>query len=307
MPIDGRSEYSFRCPFCGPFQMRDETADDLEGCKARHDQSVPYLPHAIRRLSRENALGPVLNLGFLEERLKHPLKPTPQEQADNLIRWLGDNRTDIGRDITVSHETIGPMIGTISIDEMFFILKSLDDQGLLNCHFMLGPQQLVRLSFLGWQRFEELKKGTVSENIAFMAMQYGEADLDRAVAECFRPALADTGYELRQLNDPDRQRAGLIDDRMRIEIKQSRFILADLTHNNNGAYWEAGFAEGLGKPVIYTCEKGVFEARQRTGGGTHFDTNHHLHILWSLSDLPQAARDLKACIRVTIPEAKQSD
>ena len=29
------------------------------------------------------------------------------------------------------------------------------------------------------------------------------------------------------------------------------------SHHNNGAYWEAGFARGLGKPVIYMYNKEV--------------------------------------------------
>ena len=49
---------------------------------------------------------------------------------------------------------------------------------------------------------------------------------------------------------------------------------------NQGAYWEAGYAEGLRKPVIYTCKKSVFETE-----GTHFDTNHRVHVLWDAENL----------------------
>jgi nucleoside 2-deoxyribosyltransferase len=63
--------------------------------------------------------------------------------------------------------------------------------------------------------------------------------------------VAATGFILRRLDDEPK--AGLIDDRMRAEIQASRFVIVDLTHMNRGAYWEAGYAEGLGKPVIYTC------------------------------------------------------
>ena len=72
-----------------------------------------------------------------------------------------------------------------------------------------------------------------------------------------------------------RAKAGSIDERLRVEIRRSRFLIADLTDRNAGAYWEAGFAEGLGKPVIYTCEKSVFEEEK-----THFDTNHMHTVLW---------------------------
>ena len=61
-------------------------------------------------------------------------------------------------------------------------------------------------------------------------------------------------------------------------------MLADLTHNNNGAYWEAGYAEGLGKPVVYLCEKEKFEKSKEDCGGTHFDTNHCTTIPWSRDD-----------------------
>ena len=77
-------------------------------------------------------------------------------------------------------------------------------------------------------------------------------------------------------------------------------MIADLTNENRGAYWEAGYAEGLGKPVIYTRDKAAKDS-------SHFDTNHHLHIRWDEGDLEQAMDRLKATIRVTIPEAKRED
>jgi len=73
--------------------------------------------------------------------------------------------------------------------------------------------------------------------------------------------------------------------------------IVDLTHGNQGAYWEAGYAEGLGKPVIYTCDEAKFEEM------SHFDTNHHLHVLWGENAMEVAMEKLKATIRATIREA----
>jgi hypothetical protein len=134
-----------------------------------------------------------------------------------------------------------------------------------------------------------------------MAMKFGDALLDTAYRECFKHAVARTGFELRRLDEG--QPAGLIDNQLRVAIRASRFLIADLTHGNNGAYWEAGFAEGLGKPVIYTCEEGHFASAR-----THFDTNHHLTIRWSADDLRAAADELAATIRNTLPaEATLTD
>jgi nucleoside 2-deoxyribosyltransferase len=77
-------------------------------------------------------------------------------------------------------------------------------------------------------------------------------------------------------------------------------LIADLTHANNGAYWEAGYAEGLGKPVIYRCNRAVFE-RERT----HFDTNHHLTVIWDPAAPTEAAEQLKATIGATLPDEAQ--
>lgn len=160
-------------------------------------------------------------------------------------------------------------------------------------------ENYVTLSLEGWRRFEELRRGTPAGRQAFMAMEYQNATLDKIVDEYFRPAVAATGFVLKRLDDEPK--AGLIDDRLRAEIHTSRFPIVDLTHKNAGAYWEAGCAEGLGEPVIYTCEASKFEA------ASHFDTNHHLHVFWNENDLSTAAKQLKATIRATIPEAKPQD
>ena len=78
-----------------------------------------------------------------------------------------------------------------------------------------------------------MRRGTPSGRKAFMAMEYGDPILDRLVNDHFRPAVQDTGFVLRRLDDEPR--ADLIDDRLRVEIQSSRFLIVDLTHRNAGA------------------------------------------------------------------------
>jgi hypothetical protein len=159
----------------------------------------------------------------------------------------------------------------------------------------------LTLSFSGWDYFESLRLGGVTYRKAFMAMKFGNAELDAMLETVFKPGAKRAGFDLRRLTDDPR--AGLIDNRLRVEIQSSDFLVADLTHDNPGAYWEAGYAEGLGKPVIYTCEKGKFEAAK-----THFDTNHHLTIVWESSNREAAGNELVATIRATLPQlARMTD
>lgn len=149
----------------------------------------------------------------------------------------------------------------------------------------------------GWARFAELRHERSSSKTAFMAMPFGHTDLDSLFRERFAPAVEKTGFRLKRLDED--QPAGLIDDRLRVEIRQSRFLIADLTNGNPGAYWEAGFAEGFGKDVIYTCRKDIFEDKKTA---PHFDTNHHLTVVRDPNNLDDAANKLKATIRATLPD-----
>jgi nucleoside 2-deoxyribosyltransferase len=54
-------------------------------------------------------------------------------------------------------------------------------------------------------------------------------------------------------------------------LKKSKFVIADFTQQRQGVYFEAGFALGQGKQVIYLCSEADFEH-------CHFDTNHYPHI-----------------------------
>ena len=127
-------------------------------------------------------------------------------------------------------------------------------------------------------------------------MQFDDPRLERFVEEVLKPAVEeDLGCRLHDMRDV--ARAGLIDNIMRVQIRDARFVVAELTHDNRGAYWEAGFAEGLGKPVIYICEKSKFD--QYT---THFDTNHCTTVTWSMEDPEGFQRELVATLRRSLEE-----
>lgn len=150
----------------------------------------------------------------------------------------------------------------------------------------MSGQYACEMTIDGWTEVERLKAERSVSKHGFMAMPFGKADVLNAYQNAFLPALRNAGFELRLVTE--NQPAGLIDDQLRVGIRTARFMVADLTHDNRGAYWEAGFAEGLGRPVFYTCEKGQFEDKDR---GTYFDTNHLNTVLWSSDALADAQKN----------------
>ncbi len=289
----------YDCPHCGVFGLTRPAEVNLRSWMEEtgdRERKAAIFAHALRKM-QQGQESPLLGPQVAGRIMETSDLPTVQEQADHLIRLLGASFPP-GEFGNVSFLEHGAIVGVLSPAGFFFLVKGLIDARILQGSLTGGEHAAVQLTFQGWQRFEELRLGAPSGRNAFMAMQYGLEQMDRIVNEHFRPAVADTGFVLKRLDDEPR--AGLIDDRLRVEIQGARFLVADLTHGNPGAYWEAGYAEGLGKPVIYTCERQVFEDK-----GSHFDTSHHLHVLWEEGNMGDAVERLKATIRATIPEARR--
>jgi hypothetical protein len=263
-----------------------------------------HLSHIIRCQQRNDGGWVQVPLDLETWNLELPL-PSPQEQLERLIIAVGDNQPSHAESARMSADALSALIGTKITRQspnagLGWLLEQQEAQNLLENRGQEGSTILLRLRMDGWRRYEALKRAQVETRTALMAMQFGDDELNRAVKDCFAPAIKRAGFELRVLTE--KQPAGLIDDQLRVALRTSRFVVADLTHGNNGAYWEAGFAEGLGRPVIYTCRKKEWHEKK-----THFDTNHLVTIIWESSDLIGAAERLTATVRATLPaEAKMT-
>jgi hypothetical protein len=285
------------CRKCGPYFGTEEAVEDLPGTLSGDPELIARVGYGVRRMQRPNR-PPLLTTDLIQRFIKTPL-PSVFEQANNLIVWLGSNGKGPGETEWIEPRTHQFVIGSKTGQGFGLVVAHLFDTGYIagNQSQAIGEpgRAHATLSFSGWDHFYKLQAGQTESRNAFMAMKFGDAALDAIVDDFFRPAVAKTGFVLTRLDD--QPKAGLIDDRLRVEIRKARFLIADLTHDNLGAYWEAGFAEGLGKPVIYTCQRAKFDQAK-----THFDTNHHLTVIWDAAEPAQACNDLMATIRATLPD-----
>ena len=215
---------------------------------------------------------------------------SPAVQAMNIIRYIGD-------EVSRTNMPIGQLSNIP--DTVFFskLLEELENRGLVKTtgepvRSFQGTTFLdVNLTLDGWEKYEEEKRGQFRGNYGFIAMQFGDSELDPFVKNVVKPAVKEgIGYDLVDMRDV--AQAGVIDNILRTQIRDAAFLIVDLTHDNPGAYWEAGYAEGLGKPVIYICEKKKFDEKK-----THFDTNHCTTVIWSKDDTEGFKQALTATLR----------
>jgi hypothetical protein len=286
------------CPRCGAYGVIGTASSTLPSLLGNNSIDRSVLSHLIRKAQR-----PGVPLAIFEADLpsyqKAPALPTPGEQADSLLLWVGDNQSspDIFARVKMAPlaATIGAAISGSGEGACQWVLNHLEHEKWVELRPGEPSESVaLKLSMKGWNRYEEMRHQRTSSRIAFMAMKFDDAVLQQVLTECFKPAVQRSGFQLRPLNEG--QPAGLIDNQIRAAIRRARFVVADLSHDNNGAYFEAGFAEGIGLPVIYTCERKKFETKK-----THFDTNHMVTIPWDFTNLQDAGDRLTATIQATLP------
>lgn len=146
-----------------------------------------------------------------------------------------------------------------------------------------------RLTLDGWRRIRELQELIRRVDQAFVAMWFNE-ELNEAWDYGFKLGIEDAGnramrIDLAEHNDK-------IDDLIIAEIRRSGLVVADFTGHRQSVYFEAGFAYGLGVPVIWTCRADWIDE-------AHFDTRQYNHIVWETSE--QLRSRLAARIEATVP------
>lgn len=285
----------YDCLNCGKYAL---TRTALAFVKSRIGDCPRFgavLSYSIRKMQRHQEW-PKLDSSQVKRIEQEVTRPDVMKQAGNFVLWLGDNLPAAGIYESKKYEHLRAVLGSFDVNEVAFVISELKDRGIVDSNISQHT-----LTFKGWEWYHQLKHKSSESSSAFMAMDYKNKNLTTIFLKHFKPAVVKTGFSLERLDE--RPKAGLIDQRLRVEIRRARFLVVDLTDSNLGAYWEAGFAEGLGKPVIYTCEEGVFDSK-----GTHFDTNHLHTVKWNFQNPERAAEELKNTIRATLPDvAKMSD
>lgn len=288
--------YFYNCYRCGVFSLTQYAAI-LFPDSFNSDDKKSLLSGWLRR-----------NQGYKIQRndIKTLLKihkPSIPERATDLLRYISILYPDIGQ--TFNKKNIFQTIGHLqdqSITQIkpeylesgkYFMpmmaeswsknqgeLRYLINDYLIGANNYLHTDQYedTKITPFGWAHLDEIRNKNIYSDIAFIASKYDEstnAFLDKYVVT----AIENAGYNAKLMRT--HKHTNIIDDEMLSLIRKSKFIIADLTFNSKGAYYEAGFAHGFGLPVIFTCEDGYFKNRGKIKANSiHFDVNHYPINRW---------------------------
>jgi hypothetical protein len=221
---------------------------------------------------------------------------TVVERADRLLTYLVNMSVDLGTKVLIAFningsannldtEIILAWSESVSYGEIEFLLNFLSEEGLvenLKQHTYAEKRHAVTPTVAGFSYVQNSITSVIYDQ-AFIAMWF-----DPTMRSVFDDGVVlgvkDSGYQPFRIDNKEHNNK--IDDEIIAEIRRSKFLIADFTCGidesskspvaiaRGGVYYEAGFAQGLGIPVIWTCRADLISH-------VHFDTRQFNHILWS--------------------------
>lgn len=280
--------YYVDCIQCGNFSLSEIAFHSVDSYIDNDEDKRLILSYAIRQMQLDTEC-PGINEHNIPMLLETKL-PSLQEQTQNLLLLIKENVKAPGDLYSIDSNVHAIRIGAMTPSALEQIIKHLSSsgEGFIDGRYSSPPgsrlQGDLALTVRGWTECESIISGESKLMTAFMAMDFNNAIVNQLYEEIYKPLCEEYGFKLSTVN----KKTGLIDNTIRKQILSSKFVIADLTDDNYGAYWEAGFAEGNGKPVIYCCEKTKFEEKK-----THFDTNHSLTAQWLIEDVDYTREQLE--------------
>ena len=289
--------YFIDCNNCGKYQIIREAFEDLPTLLNRKYNDKKHLISGfLREMTELNLPTEVITNHNIESLFMNSKIPDIlMGKMDKLLSYFYRNTETLSQEVVIDitrQNAIGYAKGERELESMIEALSELGYVKIVGSRGKGGRVCVLTVS--GISRAEKLQKEVVNSKQGFVAMWFSE-DMMKIFQEYISRAIRESGYEpfiipMKEHNDD-------ICDNIIAEIRKSKFLIADFTGQRGGVYFEAGFAYGLGLPVIWTCNESWFdveiekEVEVKINGEikrgllmekrvTHFDINHYNFIVW---------------------------
>ena len=274
------------------------SADAIEAVQALENDEKARLTYRLVKARQQGTALPVVDRQLVED-VRASAATSVHERAVRVLEHIATATTRIGERVHSTQTQPRALAWSESTEpsEVFYLLQYLGAKKWIapppDNRFAICSVTVDGYSFLEEQR------SAPAPSQAFVAMWF-DPSMDYVYAEGIKLAIEHAGYE--PLRIDRREHINKIDDEVIRELRRSWFVVADFTSGDSGArgsvYYEAGFARGLGIPVIGTCRSDQINK-------IHFDTRQYAHIPWcNPSELRHA---LEARIGAVIGEGPHTE
>lgn len=258
----GKDGRSIECPLCGKYVI----TGSAEGALKEPNMKLA----AWVRDQNEHDITPTISSNTPNEINKRP-DYSITDKFTILLRAIERRTKHPGFTVDLDINKDFPLAWATCADELHYLIESLNSQEyiLLTARSLGGTRHIV-ISPKGWEFLSSLANSPAFANQAFVAMWF-DSQMDNAWEQGIKPAIELAGYH--PIRVDKELHVERIDAKIVADIKDSKFLVADVTGQRAGVYFEAGFAIGLGRPVIWCVRKDELT-------DVHFDTRQYNHIVW---------------------------
>ena len=260
----------YMCGTCGYYYHHAMCTDTYLAPKNRAEWQPDRLAALLKERDNKQLPRPILQFSDEEApaiadgvplRVRDLLSQWPQTVGERIDRAFCNivNRSKrrepiVGENVRVEEHGDNDLVFLTTIPlEQQFLLKAMFDYGWVERLADGEGVRHVRVTPSGWAHYEELNRGRGNaKNPAFVAMRFG-GEADKLYKDTIEPAVRAAGYDVMRGDTPEHNES--IMDRVLDDIRRAPFVVAEITGNNAGVYYEAGFARGLGTEVIYCFDR----------------------------------------------------
>jgi len=234
-----------KCPRCGEFKISG-TAQSI----ISRDLGIETRAKISGWVREQNQSGstPMLTSENLAKVIERPI-PSFIERATKLLIEAESGLKNLGDRFNINDPRFLAATYSSSSDDVLFLLKLLNDQGLAEAVVMGGDCEILPS---GYMQLDEMKSKVTTSSQGFIAMWFHE-DLNETYTNGFQLGVFDAGYSPVRIDHTEH--INRIDDEIIKQINASKFVVADFTGHRGGVYFEAGYAMGADIPVFWTCKK----------------------------------------------------
>lgn len=257
------------CPICGKFRF-GSTAElyfrDIRDRRNHLSYKVSYFLRSVSERAlgkRDNKFFPIYTHSDIES-MTEARDPSVREKLQILLIYLAGLTMYPGQQILFDSKHDYSVLCAKNPAEATFYQPALEEQGLLSAVTTADLSRPCWLTASGWQELERIQQLGAESSYGFIAMWFDHSQ--DAVKLTIESAIKNSGYVPIRIDQ--KEHVNRIDDEMIAQIRQSKFLVADLTGQRNGVYFEAGFMLGLGRPVIWLCHEADLE-------NVHFDARQY--------------------------------
>jgi len=231
------------------------------------------------------------------------------EKKDYILNYLSENTNNLGEPVVISFKNGYRRFFCQDNKEFLKILESLENNGYIDKDndFLIksfNEKDDKRNIVITIEGLEYAKKifNKFGSNKCFVAMWF---DSSTNILSNSIKSVIDSNTNYKFIKIDEMQHINYIPLEILNEIKQSRFIIADLTGHRGGVYYEIGYAEGLGIPVILTCNNKWLNDLYDGDGklihqGVHFDLKQKNILLWADDAMDDLKKNLIARIKKVV-------